>query len=168
MFKKLIITENFFERITDICEYCEKGKCIRDKIIKFLKDEKYECQIDFNLKELIDFFKSKAITITETIAKLPPNSQMNESHVNEYNKYRTFVDDLKDYEAIVFHKNISICQRIAYNNQRKDIDFLKNKILIEIDFKQKIIIGISPRQVSGEYYNQSARSCLGKLISKIF
>lgn len=38
---------------------------------------------------------------------------------------------------------------------------LKNNILIEVDFKQKIKIGMSPRQVNTEYYNQQDRSCLG-------
>ena len=33
--------------------------------------------------------------------------------------------------------------------------------MIEVDFKQKIVIGLSPRQVSSEYYNQLSRSCLG-------
>jgi hypothetical protein len=30
-----------------------------------------------------------------------------------------------------------------------------------MDFKQKIIIGLSPRQVISEYYNQMSRSLLG-------
>ena len=52
-------------------------------------------------------------------------------------------------------------QRGAYNKQRTDIDNLRGKLLIEVDFKQKIVIGLSPRQVSSEYYNQVSRSLLG-------
>lgn len=69
--------------------------------------------------------------------------------------------DLKVLKALIFHKNIAHCQRIAYNDQHKNEDYLNGKLLIEIDFKQKIVIGMSPRQVSGEYYEQVLKSCLG-------
>ena len=55
-------------------------------------------------------------------------------------------------------------QRKAYNEHRQIKDNLKNKLLIEFDFKQKIVIGMSPRQVNDEYYKQVQRTCLGKLI----
>ena len=35
-----------------------------------------------------------------------------------------------------------------YNEHHKNKDKLRNKILIEFDFKQKIVIGMSPRQVN--------------------
>ena len=38
---------------------------------------------------------------------------------------------------------------------------LSDSLLIEIDYKQKIIIGMSPRQTSGEYYKQQQRNFLG-------
>ena len=43
----------------------------------------------------------------------------------------------------------------------KDLQLFTNSILIEIDFKQKILIGTSPRQVSGEFYNQEQRNLIG-------
>lgn len=52
-------------------------------------------------------------------------------------------------------------QRKAYI-KHKTAEFLtKDKILIEADFKKKIKIGLSPRQISSEYYEQQERSCLG-------
>ena len=54
-------------------------------------------------------------------------------------------------------------QRKAYNEHHKNKDKLRNKILIEFDFKQKIVIGMSPRQVNDEYYRQLQRTCLGIL-----
>ena len=63
----------------------------------------------------------------------------------------------------MFHKNVAKVQRSAYNTQRKDINLLRDKILIEIDFKEKIVIGLSPRQINKDYYNQQLRSCLGIL-----
>jgi hypothetical protein len=49
----------------------------------------------------------------------------------------------------LFHQNIAKSRRAAYNNYLKDKE-LKNKILAEIDFKQKFLIGMSLRQVSRE------------------
>jgi hypothetical protein len=46
---------------------------------------------------------------------------------------------------------------------RKDINLLKKNILIEIDFKKKILIGTSPRQVNSEYYTQELKGLLGKI-----
>lgn len=68
---------------------------------------------------------------------------------------------MDDYETISFHKLIAKAQRNAYKNHL-NAENLKNKILIEIDYKQKIKIGFSPRQITREYYEQKERSCLGK------
>lgn len=85
----------------------------------------------------------------------------------EYNKvkllkYTTIIEKLKHLEVIIWHMNIAKIQRDAYNYQRNTAEFLRGKLLIEVDFKQKIVVGLSPRQVSREYYNQISRSCLGK------
>jgi hypothetical protein len=66
------------------------------------------------------------------------------------------------FKALIFHKNVAFFQRQAFNDQHKIKEKLQNKILIEIDFKQKIVIGLSPRQVNEEYYKQVQRTCLGK------
>ena len=67
------------------------------------------------------------------------------------------------YDSILFHKNIAKAQREAYNRDRTDIELLRNKILIEVDFKQKIVIGIGPRQINADYYESRnrLRTCLG-------
>jgi len=72
------------------------------------------------------------------------------------------IDQLVNCEAICEHKLNASFQRDAYNFQRKNKDFLKNKVLIDLDFKQKIIIGLSPVQVNSEYYNLENRTLLGK------
>lgn len=76
-------------------------------------------------------------------------------------KIKKVLENLEDYEAIVFHKSVAKAQRAAYK-EHLTVDGLRNKVMIEIDFKQKIKIGMGPRQVSSEYYNQQERSCLGK------
>ena len=61
------------------------------------------------------------------------------------------------------HRNIANTQRKSYNEQRKSMNILTKNILIEVDFKQKIPIGLSPRQINKEYYEQELRTCLGNL-----
>ena len=78
-----------------------------------------------------------------------------------YEKNKFSVELINDYEQIVFHQNVNKVQRACYNNHHKLISILNNKLLIEIDYKQRIRIGMSPRQVGQEYYNQETRSCLG-------
>ena len=42
---------------------------------------------------------------------------------------------------------------------------LENALLIDIDFKQKIVIGSSPRQISSEYFKNIQKSLLGNVSS---
>ena len=78
-----------------------------------------------------------------------------------YTKCKELCENLYNYEAILFHKNIAHHQRMAYSNSRKNIEKIRTELLIELDFKQKFVIGMSPRQASSEYYEQKSRSCLG-------
>ena len=66
------------------------------------------------------------------------------------------------FKALLFHKNLARSQRQAYNKQHKNYEYLEEKILIEIDYKQKMILPMSPRQVNAEYYKLQQRICLGK------
>ena len=108
----------------------------------------------------MNVFTEKAINLQRTLHSTEDIILREEINKNIL-KYKKIIDNLNDYEAINFHKNISECQRLAYNRDRKNLELLRNGILIEIDFKQKVTIGLSPRQVSKEYYNQEARSFLG-------
>ncbi len=56
-------------------------------------------------------------------------------------------------------------QRLAYKKKHTNIDGLRNKILIETHFKQKILIDMSSRQANGEFYEQELRSCLGNFVN---
>ena len=78
-------------------------------------------------------------------------------------KINMSIEQLVNCEAIIQHKLNSSLQREAYKFQRKSKEFLKNKVFIDLDFKQKIIIGLSPIQVNSEYYNLENRTLLGKL-----
>ena len=89
--------------------------------------------------------------------------------------------DLSKIKAYFYHLEVSNTQRKNYNNLKKNIK--SDELFIELDWKQKvdwiyntvcflknswlnyfqnkIIIGLSPRQVSKEFYNQQQRSLIG-------
>jgi uncharacterized membrane protein YobD (UPF0266 family) len=50
-------------------------------------------------------------------------------------------------KARIFHKNVAFFHRKAYNEHGQVKDNLRDKLLIEFNKKQKIVIGMSPRQV---------------------
>ena len=116
---------------------------------KHAKDKKYyqhdlleidDTKLDLNTTSMMNFFKS--IPQTEDTVKTQSK--------------------IKELRSIQFHRKIANIQRESYNKMRKDPDTLKDTILIELDFKQKIIIGKSPRQVSTEYFNPIQKTLLGK------
>lgn len=145
-------------RWTDICDYCEKGNHLRDKIKKSFKLFQYDKNSLFDIKNIIKDFELVAFELKN---QENPESENFEENKTRLELVKDLLTYLKDYEVILFHKNIAKAQRIAYNKHRTSVDELKNKIMIEVDFKQKIVVGMSPRQVNGEYYTQISRSCLG-------
>ena len=139
-------------RITDICDYCEHFNYLKIQIDKSLKELNYTNKDIFDIKNAQEFLEEKKRLFV-------PNSTISTEFHRE--KIKTLSKQINDYETILFHKNIASFQREAYNRHRSDALQLENKILIEVDFKQRITIGLSPRQVNSEYYNQITRSCLG-------
>ena len=97
------------------------------------------------------------ITPTQLIKKLDSliDSSSESVHI------KSMITIVENYIVVLAHRDIADVQRRAYNSQRKDKEALKMQILIEADYKQKIVIGLSPRQINLEYYNQEQRSCLG-------
>ena len=61
----------------------------------------------------------------------------------------------EETEKIDFHKQIADSQRESYNKMRTDFKFLKEILHIEIDYKQKIVLGKSPRQRSMDYNDEN-------------
>lgn len=154
-------------RWTDLCDYCEKGKKIKSDLVRALTDLKYEWQTNFDLEHIRKFLIDKRNEFGGKCAAAAAESGDNRQELDLYNELKnvnTTIENVDCYDAIEFHKNVARCQRIAYNNHRKNVDVLRGKIMIEVDFKQKIVIGMGgPRQVNSEYYEQQQRSCLGNL-----
>jgi hypothetical protein len=70
---------------------------------------------------------------------------------------------VKELDAIEYHKYIAYRQRNAYNTQKSDTEFLKDKLLIDYDYKQKIILGKGSRIPNSEFFqgNRKKLYCLG-------
>lgn len=143
-------------RLTDLCDYCEWYNQSLPTIKKaFSKFDDFQLSDEFEIGKLIRYLEGKI--------------DLEKAEANDEEKitfYEFLVHKLGKMETVLGHKSIKNIQRLAYNNQRKNIKFLSDKILIELDFKQKIMIGVSPRQVNKEFYKVELRTCLGKLRKK--
>ena len=82
--------------------------------------------------------------------------------VEDYARYKHYETLLKEYQTILFHKNVACAQRISYNEDLHNVAKLRNKLLIELDFKQNIEFGMSPREINKEFNQHDQRTCLGK------
>ena len=97
-------------------------------------------------------------------------------------KYQKMLSDLIRIKAFLYHKNVAKRQRKSYNQALANIK--DDELFFDLDWKQKVnvqnkfsdylcsififtdvyfqlIIGLTPRQVSREYYNQQQRSLIG-------
>jgi hypothetical protein len=144
-----LILNNF--RFTDVCDFCEYG---RELLIKLLDMASfYEFYIDLS-QDLLDQKKS-----VDNFLNYIKNLKDQEI---DKNIRKNLIDMTMQYQSILYHKKIAQLQRNSYNSQRKnENNFLKDKILIELDFKQKIVIGSGPRQKSEDYYKQEVKTLLG-------
>ncbi len=66
---------------------------------------------------------------------------------------------LNKIKLLDYHYSIATLQRRSYVELKNNIK--DDQIFIEIDFKQKIRIGMSPRQINSEYFKQQLRFVLG-------
>ncbi len=73
----------------------------------------------------------------------------------------TGIQMIKDYSEIMFHKKSAKTQKESFDTIRKNKAVLENALVIVFDWKQKIGIGMSERQVNLDYRKQSLRACCG-------
>ena len=141
------------QRLSDLCEYCELGKQLKKELallafnLNFVSNNEYK----INLKsESLDF----SYTLLNNFLNGLPHSEQQEKGL----------ENIKKLELIKFHYQIAKRQRKSYKNMLNNKKLFDDSIIIEMDYKQKILIGMSPRQVSGEFYRQQQRSLLGKFL----
>lgn len=114
---------------------------------------------------MLQFFKEKRDECRKLYEEAIQQDKMADEQVcfDRLKELNTAIENLHSYEAIEFHKNVAECQRLAYNEHHKNVEALRGKIMIDVDFKQKIVIGMGgQRQVNSQYYEQAERSCLGE------
>jgi hypothetical protein len=135
-------------RHTDLCDYCEFGKKLEKELRTLFTGYNFG---DFVTNES---WREKFFFIAQRPLNNPrENLLINDASVQER---------IADLKLIEFHKSIADRQRKSYNKQRLNVDELNGKILIEIDYKQKINLGEGPRQLGSEYFvGYKKVNCLG-------
>ena len=58
-----------------------------------------------------------------------------------YTFYIKVLQDLVSSKDIMYHRDISLRQRNSYNQMKSDVENFKATLFIEVDFKQKVVIG---------------------------
>lgn len=56
------------KRLTDLCDYCEKGKDLKKKIDEYLIDLDFETNNNFDIKKIIEYFMLKRNDLNDKIA----------------------------------------------------------------------------------------------------
>ena len=113
---------------SDICDYCEFGKNLKKEIINMSINEdgyKYNGELDFDSKHMLTYYQEN----------------LNENSLQ-------IIKKINDLQEIEYHQLIANRQRKIYNEQRSNEKLLRENVLIELDFKEKIIVGLEPRQVN--------------------
>ena len=100
-----------------------------------------------NFNEISTFFEMYILTL-----KL-------DDQLNEIKLINSIRNRLNEIQLLDYHKLIAKRQRNSYIQMKKNLP--EGSILIEIDFKQKIKIGMSPKQINSEFYKQKLRYFLG-------
>lgn len=136
-------------RLTDLCDYCEYGRELKIKLLDMASY--YNFFIDLS-QDLLDQKK-----VMENFLNFIKNLEDIRDEIK-----KKLIRMIIDYQELLYHKKIAQLQRNSYNSQRKNENyFLQDKILIDLDFKQKIVIGTGARQKSEDYYKQEIRVLLG-------
>ena len=140
-------------RESDMCEKCVQGKyffkCLRDSADK-IELKKFNIQnVDSKLDDLEEFLKH-----LKSQEEKEGQNELRQACGPIYN----YVELVKEVQ---FHRCIAHMQNKMYNTMKKDPNLLSNSLLIDLDFKQKIVIGDAPCMLSGEYFERKQRSMLG-------
>jgi hypothetical protein len=160
------------KKSTDVCNFCEFSKILIKDVNKFANS--YFMPIS---EEDVNFYKpytsltglSQYLTWEEVIEK----EKFKDGFDKNSDDYYYYLIDLETYkknkeklENIELHKNYASTQRDAYNEYRKNPRVLHNKIMIEVDYKQKIGLGNGPVQIGSEFFLKKGEkkkqvACLG-------
>lgn len=149
-------------RLTDLCDYCEWANRTARKFNEIARTESYICGDAFEPTHFKNFLKQRILHYESILSgdRPFPSNLIDQAH-EKVDAFKNMLPEIDNYKEVMFHKFVASSQREAYNTQRKSVDILSRQIIIEADFKQKIPIGMGPRQPNKEYYEQVLRNCLG-------
>ena len=143
-------------RKTDMCDYCEFARELKQNILKFTQEnhaEFYETQAEndeIDLKSYMEFYTNLIENnLTESNFSSDDSSE-DESTISDddddddddvnVNK-RNILTKLEHLKSIDFHKSVVKRQRHMYNLMTTDKTYFNDTIVIEFDFKQRIKYG---------------------------
>lgn len=130
--------------MADLCDYCEVFREVYNELILLCNG--------YGLIDIVDIDNFDLDELRERFLALRREG------TNDFELEIRKIDELK---ALQYHKDIAVRQKDAYTRMKSDCNIFKDKILIDIDFKQKISLGEGPRQRSQEYYNRPIRGLIG-------
>ena len=128
---------------SDLCDHCELGKKIVKEMNFSLPNFHVTLDQDFNSAELINRLNNLRGARGNTLEYL--------ERIDRFIEQATMLDKIK------FHKSIADRQRLAYNRHRSFTRQLHGKLLIEIDYKAKIILGQGDRVMNTEWFERNKK-----------
>lgn len=90
-----------FNRLTDLCEYCEKETKLKKQIAKFIHTEKYVVAETFNVVQFREKVYSKALNLKHQLENQNLSQAERLSLDNKINDYKSMDDNLRDYEVVL-------------------------------------------------------------------
>ena len=152
-------------RYTDMCEYCEYGRCLKINILDYTRNYhteffERENKEDFiNFKNYIEYFQTVSTESDEAVRDDISNDSegdsdsINENEIDIVNDKKNTDEDieinesnilakLNHLQSIEYHRFIARRQRNIYNLMTTEQTYFIDTVLIEFDFKQKIKYGI--------------------------
>jgi hypothetical protein len=133
-------------RMTDLCDYCELSlvlkKNINTFILSYFPDVYNEI---FDLNRYSDFFKTSQIQPLNLLTEEEENESDDADESKSSNDTKITLQNISNQLELVrligFHQQMAEKQRNLYNKMTHDPILLNDSIMIEMDFKQKIVFG---------------------------
>jgi hypothetical protein len=154
-----------------MCDYCELGRILATDLLSFIL---HNFRLDLKQSFSNDTWKSVVMFMSEFENEDVYENYLDdcvslERRTTELELVREEIDQLiakkNELDKIQKHREISNNQRLAYYrsiyqngapNLQDSVEFLRGKVLIDIDWKGQISLGKSQNQISGEFRAETA------------
>ena len=124
-------------RLTDLCDYCEFGLKLKKELSSILiADQQEQMAENFDINEILNYYKMRNLELEMT-----QRDDANEMITEQSENIKSCIKKINEFKVIKTHKYVAKTQREAYTSQTNNSELLLNSVLIDIDFKQKILIG---------------------------